>query len=260
MTEVLPAGTPIIDWVENAAYDKQGNLWISRLRRHQVERYDASGHLIGTVSVEYPGAIRQGQDGLLYVVYGNSQTSLLPGNSGGVVRFDPVLPKPVPQIFAAGLGQANGADFDSAGNLYVADAFSGVVRYRPDGTVDSEWTARAKIFGVDGIAVRGNDVYVTLPFSTTGRILRVPIDDPARHTVVADLSPSLIPDDGTVSTDSVLYVGTGVGLVAVDSVRQQSCTILTSEPLTSAAFVPGSDTELMVGTYRGALLRVHLPS
>lgn len=254
----MPAGTPIIDWVENVAYDREGNLWISRLRRHQVERYDSSGRLTGTVSVEYPGAIRQGQDGLLYVVYGNSQTSLLPGNSGGVVRFDPALPKPVPQTFAAGLGQANGADFDSAGNLYVADAFSGVVRYRPDGTVDTDWTGRAKIFGVDGIIVRGNDVYVTLPFNTAGRILRVPIDDPVHQTVVADLSPALIPDDGTIGNDGVLYVGTGVGLVAVDPVTQQSCTILNSEPLTSAAFVPGSDTDLMVGTYRGALLRVEL--
>ncbi|NMN98824.1 SMP-30/gluconolactonase/LRE family protein [Antrihabitans stalactiti] len=260
MTEVLPATTPIIDWVENAAYDKQGNLWIARLRRHQVERYDSSGRLTGTVGVEYPGAIRLGQDGLLYVVYGNSQTSLLPGKSGGVVRFDPAAPNPVPELFASGLGQANGADFDSAGYLYVADSFAGVVRYRPDGTIDTDWTGRARMFGVDGIAVHGNDIYVTLPFSTTGRIMRVPIDDPAHPAVAADLSPALVPDDGTFGPDGVLYVGTGVGLVAVDTVRQQSCTILTSEPLTSAAFVPGSDSDLMVGTYRGALLRVHLPS
>ena len=146
----------------------------------------------------------------------------------------------------------------------MAEQFSGVVRVRPDGSIDKDWTARAKNVGVDGVAVVGRDVYVSILPSPTGRVLRIPIDNPSDQSVLADLTPAAVPvpagpDDMAVGPDGSVYVATATGrLVRVDATSHQVCTVLTDEPMTSAAFVPGSDHDLMVGTESGNVLRVHL--
>ncbi|WP_063825033.1 SMP-30/gluconolactonase/LRE family protein [Nocardia pseudovaccinii] len=253
------------DWAEGLAYDARGDLWVSRVRRNEVVRYDPSGRVTARVAVAYPGAVKLGPDQLIYVTYGNFPTNLVPGSTGGgVVRIDPTAETPRAEIFASGLGMANGAAFDSAGDLFVADTSTGVVRIRPDGSVDTEWSDRTKYFGADGILVDGDTLYVTLYLSPNGRILRIPLDDPSHATVVADLAarpgaPPL-PDDLAIGPDGMLYDATTSGrLVRINPADHSTCTVLTGEPMTSIVVSPSAEREFVVGTASGNLLRVRLP-
>ncbi|WP_186818934.1 SMP-30/gluconolactonase/LRE family protein, partial [Nocardia ninae] len=258
----VPAGIPVLDWSENVGYDAQGNLWVSRIYRNEVQRYDRSGALTATVPVEFPGAVRSGPDGLLYVVYGDSPTSAI--RPGGVVRFDPAAADPKPEVFVSGLTMPNGATFDAAGHLYVA-TMSGVIRVRADGSVDTAWTEKAAEAGANGIVMQGNSLYVTVNGSTLGQLVRIAIDDPNAQTVVANLASPLpgVPDfadDLHIDADGILYVTTLSGrLVRVDPATGAACAVLTGQPLTSVVATPGQPNQLLAGTESGAVLRIQLP-
>ncbi|WP_194815244.1 SMP-30/gluconolactonase/LRE family protein [Nocardia sp. XZ_19_385] len=261
VTTALPAGTPVLDWAENVGYDRRGNLWVSRLYRNEVQRYDNTGKLTATVPVAFPGAVRLGPDGLLYVVYGDAPSSaVIPG---GVLRFDPDAADPRPEVFASGFTMPNGAAFDSAGNLYVAATGSGVIRIGRDGVLDKDWTARAAGTGANGIVVRGEMIYLTSNGNPLGRVLSFSIAAPEHRTVLADLSTSLgIPDfadDLHVDGDGVLYVTTVSGqLVRIDPASGGVCTVLSTEPMTAVVAVPGRTDELLAGTEAGGVLRIRL--
>ncbi|MEV0295193.1 hypothetical protein [Nocardia sp. NPDC050710] len=259
---VLSPGVPLLDWSENVAYDAAGNLWVSRIYRNEVQRYDGSGRLTATVPVEFPGAVRLGPDGLLYVVYGASPTSAI--RPGGVVRFDPAAATPRPEVFVSGFTFPNGAAFDTDGVLYVASTATGVIKVRRDGTVDAEWTARAPGAGANGIEVRDGIVYLTSNAGPLGRVMSFPVDAPERRTVLADLSSSLpgVPDfadDLLVDPDGIVYVATLSGkLVRIDPRGGAACTVLSTEPMTSVVAVPGKPGELLAGTERGGVLHIRL--
>ncbi|MEV6279962.1 hypothetical protein [Nocardia sp. NPDC051832] len=272
-TTAIAASIPALDWSENIGFDAQGGLWISRTLRNEVQGYDRAGNLTTTVAVPAPGAIRLGRDNLLYVNSVDVPNLLPPGRGGAVLRFDPAVAAPTPEIFVSGLGVPNGAAFDSAGYLYVGDLLMGVVRVRPDGTVDSAWTARSPKnfdilggvngYGINGVAVVGDSVFAAVTVSATGRILRVPID--ASHPPVAiDLAPGMLsgpmlPDDLVAGSDGMLYVVTATGqLVRVDPGTGSSCTVLSTMPMTAVAFTPESDQDLLATTEHGSVLRVRL--
>ncbi|MEV6278257.1 hypothetical protein [Nocardia sp. NPDC051832] len=263
VSTALPAGTPMLDWAENLGYDRRGNLWVARLYRNEVQRYDNTGKLTATVSVAFPGAIRLGPDGLLYVVYGDAPSSaVIPG---GVVRFDPEAADPRPEVFASGFTMPNGAAFDSAGNLYVAATGSGVIRIGRDGVVDKDWTARATGTGANGIVVRGETIYLTSNGNPLGRVSSFSIATPEHRSVLADLSTSLgIPDfadDLYADGAGVLYVTTVSGqLVRIDPATGGVCSVLSTEPMTAAVAVPGRTDELLASTEAGGLLRIRLAS
>lgn len=260
----VPAGLPMLDWSENVGYDAAGNLWVSRPYRNVVQRYDHTGALTATVPVEFPGAVRSGPDGLLYVVYGDSPTSVV--RPGGLVRFDPTAAAPKPEVFVSGLTtMPNGAAFDAQGYLYVGASMSGVIRIRPDGSIDTAWTEQAPKTSANGVVVHDRTLYVTSNGGPLGRIQRVPIDAPADSSVVADLSSPLpaIPDfvdDLLIDRDGSLLVTTlGGQLVRVVPSTGAICAVLSGEPLTSVTAIPGTPGELIAGTERGAVLRIHLP-
>ncbi|MGW3543100.1 SMP-30/gluconolactonase/LRE family protein [Nocardia niigatensis] len=262
----LPSRVPLADWSENLGFDASGNLWVARTFGNAVERYDRDGHIIASVPASSPGAVRLGPDGLMYVTFGNSPIAGL-AHQGGVLRFDPEAAIPQPEVFVSGLGQANGAVFDAAGNLFVADTSSNTVeRIRPDGTVDAGWTERARNAlaangsGADGIVVAGNMLYVTLLESPTARIVALPIDDPARAGVALDLAPgALLPDDLAIGPDGLLYITTGSGqFVRADPVTHTGCTLSSEQPLTSVAVDPSDNHTFLLGTEGGAVLKAHL--
>lgn len=272
-TVLVPAETPVLDWSENLGYDGAGNLWVSRSWESEVLRYDSSGRVTARVSIAFPAAIRLGPDGLMYVNSGDLAANLKSGLHGGaIVRFDPAAASPVPEVFATGLSLPNGAAFDADGNLYVADSASGVLRIGRDGTVDTEWSARAPknldvLAGVDGtmingLTVAGDALYVTVTASPTGRVLRIPIDDPQHATVALDLLTSagtISPDDLIVGNDGDLYIATSTGALVRADPSGNACTIAVTHPLTSLAVVPGTNHELVAGTMTGEVLRIDLP-
>lgn len=272
-TVLVAAETPVLDWSENLGYDGAGNLWVSRSWQSEVLRYDNSGRVTARVSIAFPAAIRLGPDGLMYVNSGDLAANLKSGLHGGaIVRFDPAAVSPMPEVFATGLSLPNGAAFDADGNLYVADSASGVLRIGRDGTVDTEWSARAPknldvLAGVDGtmingLTVAGDALYVTVTASPTGRVLRIPIDDPQHTTVALDLLTSagtISPDDLIVGNDGDLYIATSTGALVRSDPSGNACTIAVTHPLTSLAVVPGTDHELVAGTMTGEVLRIDLP-
>ncbi|WP_330228750.1 hypothetical protein OHA40_21880 [Nocardia sp. NBC_00508] len=257
----VPAGLPLLDWAENLGYDAQGNLWVSRLNRNEVQRYDAAGRLTAAVPVEFPGAVRPGPDGLLYVVYGDAPISVV--RPGGVIRFDPSAAAPKPEVFVSGFTMPNGAAFDPSGNLYVA-GLSGVVKVGPNGVVDAAWGKPVAGLAANGAAVHDDMLYVTANGGPLGRIVRIPLAAPADRSTVADLSSPLaglpdFADDLLVDPAGVLYVTTLTGqLVRVDPADGAACAVLDSQPMTAVAAVPGRSDELLASTENGAILRIHL--
>ncbi|WP_280479930.1 SMP-30/gluconolactonase/LRE family protein [Nocardia cyriacigeorgica] len=257
------ARVPLLDWSENVGFDAEGNLWVSRTFRNVVERYDRAGNLTATVPVTFPGAVRPGPDGLMYVNFGNITTSTIM-KTGGVVRFDPTAANPVPEVYVDNIGMANGAAFDDDGYLYVTDTGGGIIRVRRDGSIDREWTAAApQDFGLNGIVVHGDALYVTLLSSPTARLLRVPIADPAHPSVLTELSPKsnppALPDDLTMAPDGMLYVSTATGRLArVDAATGATCTVATTQPITALAVSPGPDGTVFAGTESGDVLRIEL--
>ncbi|WP_039800440.1 SMP-30/gluconolactonase/LRE family protein [Nocardia araoensis] len=258
----VAAPVPLLDWAENLGYDAQGNLWVSRLYRNEVQRYDTAGTLTATVPVEFPGAVRLGPDGLLYVVYGDAPVSVV--RPGGVLRFDPAAAVPKPEVFVSGFTMPNGAAFDPSGNLYVATG-SGVVKVRPDASIDTAWGAQsAGPAAANGVVVHDGALYVTANGGPLGRIVRIPLDAPASRGTVADLSSQLaglpdFADDLLADPSGILYVTTLTGrLIRVDPATGATCAVLNGQPLTAVAAVPGRPDELTAGTESGALLRIQL--
>ncbi|GGK46860.1 SMP-30/gluconolactonase/LRE family protein [Nocardia camponoti] len=255
----IRSSVPLLDWSENIGVDDAGALWVSRLMRGEVQRYNANGQLTGTVAVASPGAVRLGPDGLLYVVTGNSWLS----GDGGVVRFDPNAVRPEPVTFATGLSHPNGAAFDADGNLYVTAA-DGVHRFRRDGSEDMDWWAKVTVDGPNGIAVVGDSVYVTANYvaagGPVGRVLRLSRVNPAVSATVADLTSfGALPDflDDLVIRDGILYVTTLAGhLVRVDPVAATTCTVVSTHPLTAVIADPTNRSALLAGSEEGTVLRI----
>ncbi|MFC6013878.1 SMP-30/gluconolactonase/LRE family protein [Nocardia lasii] len=250
---------PLLDWSENFGIDARGDLWVSRVMRGEVQRYDREGRLTATVAIASPGAVRLGPDGLLYVVTGNSPLA----GSGGIVRFDPAAAQPIPERFAIGFPHPNGAAFDADGNLYVTTG-NGVHRLLPDGTEDMDWWSGVDVEGPNGVVVSGNSVYVTANFvgadGPVGRVLRLARDNPADTTTIADLTSfGSLPDfvDDLVLRDGALYVTTLAGhLVRVDPKTGATCTVVSTQPLTAVVADPANPSALLAGSEEGTVLRI----
>lgn len=272
VTDIVPSPTPT-GWSENVGYDAAGNLWVSRILENVVERRNQQGRVTARVRVESPGAVRRGPDDLLYVASGDSPGNMLPGSplDGKVLRIDPRVPAPSATVFARGLGMPNGLAVDRTGDVYVSDGRLGVVRIRPDGSVDHAWSAAAPKnlspsatingTGINGAVIVGRDLYVTLTVSATGRVLRVPLADPAAYSVAADLAAPLpgVLDDLTEVTPGRLAVSSTTGQVhLVDLGTGRSCTANVGQPVTALAAVPGSAGRLVAGTESGALLTLSI--
>lgn len=254
---VVSSAVPLLDWAENLGADARGDLWVSRIQRNEVVRYDAAGVRTATVPVPSPGAVRQGPDGLMYVVTGDSFVAV---GQGGVVRFDPAAAEPVAEVFATGLDRPNGAAFGPDGALYVA-GYDGVHRLRPDGTEDTAWSAAARISLANGIAAQGDSLYLTANGAALGQVLRVSRANPADRTTLATLTgPAGLPDfaDDLTWHDGALYATTLTGrLSRITPASGATCTVLTTRPLTAVLTDPADTGTLLVTSEDGTIARVH---
>ncbi|NMO05255.1 hypothetical protein HH308_28955 [Gordonia sp. TBRC 11910] len=271
VSRLRAASTPVIDWAENLTFDAAGNLWVARGQRGVVERYAPDGRRTASIPVVEPGAVRVGPDGLLYVASGDATHDMIPATplTGAIVRLDPRAAQPNPRVFATGLGMPNGMAFGPDDNLYVADGRLGLLRITRRGSIDAAWSARAPKsqlpsavvngFGLNGIAASGENLYVTMTSSTTGRVLRVPVDDPAQASVAADLTAPLpgILDDLIAPHPDVLAVASTVGQAITVNLRTHStCARGVGQPITALAADPRRPGTVVAGTESGDLLRL----
>lgn len=268
----VPAPVPVASWAESLTRDSAGDLWVSRTLTNTVQRYDATGRLRTTVSVTAPGAVRSGPDGRLYVASGATPVNMIPGtpNVGTIVSFDPRRPRPVVRTVVRGLGMPNGLAIAADGAMYVADSKLGVVRIRPDRTIDQSWTARAPRnlapsgtvngTGMNGIVLRGDAVYVTMTSSLSGRVLRVPLRHPEATTPALDLTAPLpgFVDDLTLLADGALAAATTTGQIIVATPgRPGRCVIQVGPPVT--AVLGEADGNLLAASETGDVLAVRWP-
>ena len=164
----------------------------------------------------------------------------------------------------------NGMAFGADRALYVADGALGVLRIRPNGSVDRAWSAQTASaiapltngLIVDGITADGNDLYVTFIASRTGRVLRIPIHHPAAASTL-DLTgprPGFLDDLATLPQHR-LAVATATGqLITVDTKTGRTCSYDLGQPLTAAAVDPVDSARLTIGTESGDLLSLRLPA
>lgn len=267
ITEAIPAGVPVLSWSENLAYDDAGALWVSRATGQVIERYDSAGRKTASVDVASPGAVRLGPDGRMYATSGASPENLLLAGRGAIVSFDPAQPRK-PRVVTRGLGMPNGLVVAGDGAMYVADSALGVVRIRPNGSIDRAWTARAPksmaptpvVNGLafNGLALRGDALYAGLTESLSGRIVRIPLERPVAVTVAVDATAPLpgFVDDLAWLNDRKLAATTTTGQVVVTDVPSGvRCTVSANRPLTSIAIAPDRKS-VVAGTIDGAVLRL----
>jgi sugar lactone lactonase YvrE len=160
-------------------------------------------------------------------------------------------------------GSANGAEFDAAGNLYVADPFAGLVKVRPGGRIDPDW--KAELPGANGVATLGGQVFTTLVLDPLSSVVRVPAARPEQHQTFVELSPGgegKIPDDLAVGPDFRLYVTTyGSGEIFRIDLAGRSCVLLSGlDRPTSVRFAEhfGRPGDMYVTQASGSVLRVRL--
>ncbi|MFI9203185.1 hypothetical protein [Streptomyces sp. NPDC053048] len=187
VTVFREGGVPLLDWRENLEFDGHGTLWVAHVTKHRVEGYAPDGTLKASFPLSGPGGIRRGPDGMMYVNFGVNPFR----PHGGIMRFDPTADRPRPEKFIDGISGINGLAVDAAGNLYVSrELATGVLKFRPDGTRDEEWTRKADVFGTNGLEIVGDQLYASVITSTSSPIVRIPLNDPAKHTRIAELSPN----------------------------------------------------------------------
>ncbi|WP_189383213.1 hypothetical protein [Streptosporangium nondiastaticum] len=233
-------GIPLLDWRENLEFDGRGTLWVSHVTQHRVEGYAPDGTLRAGFPLSGPGGIRRGLDGMMYVNYGVNP--LTP--HGGIVRFDPTAAAPRPEKVVDGLSGINGLAVDTEGNLYVSrELATGILKIRPDGTKDEEWTRGASVFGTNGLEIVGDQLYASVLIDASSRIVRIPLTDPARRTTVTRLSSTLL--DGKFLDDLTEFRGGLVvasfrdgELIRVDPATGRSCTLVTGLRMPTSVRIP----------------------
>ncbi|MBH1938789.1 hypothetical protein I5Q34_31785 [Streptomyces sp. AV19] len=263
-TVFRPGGIPLTDWRENLEFDGRGTLWVSHLTKNRVEGYAPDGTLRTTVPVNGPGGIRRGPDGRMYVNYGVSPLA----RDAGIVRFDPASDRPRPEKAVTGTRGINGLAIDDAGNFYLTrELATGILKIRPDGTRDEEWTRKAAVFGTNGLALEGDHLYASVITDLRSSIVRVPLDDPSHHTTVARLSPNPLKakvlDDLTVLDNGDVVVASFARgeLIRVDPATGGSCTLAAGLHMPTsvrAARGFGPDGDLFVTEASGRIVRVRI--
>lgn len=221
-------GVPLLDWRENLEFDGRGTLWVAHIAKHRVEGYAPDGTLRTSFPVSGPGGIRRGPDGMMYVNFGVNP--LRP--AGGIMRFDPTAATPKPEKVVDGITGINGLAIDAEGNFYVSrELATGVLKIRPDGTRDEEWTRKASVFGTNGVEIVGDQLYASVITDTRSPVVRIPLKDPAHHTAVTELSSGilgakLLDDLTSFGGDLVVASFRDGELIRVDPETGRSCVLV----------------------------------
>ncbi|MGH7899805.1 MAG: hypothetical protein ACREQQ_17750 [Candidatus Binatia bacterium] len=234
------------DVLENLLF-ADGSIWISDSTAGTVRRFGPTGaEEAGLTGIASPGGLAEGPDGLIYAGHGSGILNALTRNGAAkVVRFDPADPNGTVEDYAAGFNMANGMTFGPGGDLFVSNDFDyGLIRI--PAADPSSWSEFAHVWGTNGLAIVGGDLYANVTFDQRSPIERIPLDAPDDHETavqltfgVASLEPALYTDpdatapllgikgldDITRDGEGNLYpVANGLGeLLKVDPLTGDAC-------------------------------------
>lgn len=243
------APPPVLGWTENMAFDDSGRLWVSKTFLNRVDAYDDDGNIIATASVRAPGGIDLGPDGRMHVAAGTGYLA----QRSDVVSFDPSAGRPGEAI-EAGAGapievrvearldnRKNGLAVDAAGNRYLTSLEDdGLTKVRPDGTVDEEWSAAARLGVSNGIAISGDTAYVSQSTDRTV-VHAVPLDAPGEWTTTELTAPPTMPrglDDLAVTDEALLVTSWSSGEVyRIDRDSGEVCVLVGGIPRATSVVV-----------------------
>ncbi|MEX2980702.1 hypothetical protein [Streptomyces sp. C36] len=232
-------GIPLLDWRENLEFDGRGTLWVAHITKGRVEGYAPDGTLKTSFPVSGAGGIRRGPDGMMYVNFGVNPLTPV----GGIVRFDPTAAHPKPEKVVSGISGINGLAIDTEGNFYLSRELStGILKIRPDGTRDEEWTKKANVFGTNGLEIVGDQLYASVITDTSSPVVRIPLNDPARHTTVVKLSKGplgikLLDDLTAFNGDLVVASFRDGELIRVNPETGRSCVLVSGLRMPSSVRV-----------------------
>ena len=201
------------EFPENIAIDRDNNLYVSLLLANQVRKITPAGvqstyaTFSGVFGSLTAGLVINDETGDLYVAYDAA------GQNSAVYVVHPDQSKQIIATFPAGAG-LNGMTPDGAGNLYLADAFLGVVwRVPASGGAPVVWLdlhAPGNLMapGPNGIKfdMLKRNLYVSVSFQ--GTIYRIPVDTAGNPGTPVPFATGLPPDDFTFDRTGNLYVAT----------------------------------------------------
>lgn len=129
-------------------------------------------------------------------------------------------------------------------NFYLSrELATGILKIRPDGTRDESWTRAADVFGANGLEIVGDQLYASVITSPASPVVRIPLNDPARHTTVAELSPNplgakVLDDLTSFGGDLVVASFRDGELIRVSPTTGRSCVLATGLRMPCSVRVP----------------------
>lgn len=287
--------------LENLVFDGQGHLFVTDLGGDRLLRMSPDGSVEVLLEDVGVAGITQGPDGSIYMAA--AEPALAPLVGGGRVDIWRLMDTaPVEhEIHASGLPMVNGMAFDGVGNLYVSTYPNPTSPFLIQVPADEPeaWQAWGDPYSANGLWHDAEDgsLLVAVTNDQASPILRIPLDAPNDHQVVANLTfgvatlqpgvhaPSdparpLVPkglDDLTLAPDGMVYVTAHLTgeLLRVDPATGEACVYVAglNEPTsvrvadafgehTGDLFITemgGVGVSALVAPAEGAVWRVPLP-
>lgn len=240
-------------WAEGSAILPDGDILVSNLTRHLVQRIDSQTHEVTTVA-EVADPSQMVVDGdTLYVVTGNSPASVLT-RKGGVDAIN--LTTGARRNVTTGMGEANGMARLPDGDLVVSVTLgSDAGVHRVDPQTGERRRLTSSIATPNGVAV-GPQGQVYIASTLLGAVFRV---DPSTGAAqrVAGVSTSL--DDFAVRSDGTIVGATTLGFIDEFDPATGRSRMLLSGYVGGTAVRLISDDRAVVTTATGRVVVVDLP-
>lgn len=233
-------------WAENALVLPDGDVLVANLGANRVQRIDEATHEISTVAeVAAPGGLAV--DGTtLYVVTGNSPTSVAT-REGGVLALD--LESGERRTVVDGLGEANGLARLPGGDLaYTVTLGSGTGVHRVNPATGEDRLLTSAVPGPNGLAT-GPDGQLYVGSTMLGTITRVDAESGA-DSHVGGISVAV--DDFAFLPDGRIVAATFLGFVDIIDLQTGRSRPLGAGHLgaTSAGPAPGGGILVTTATGR----------
>jgi sugar lactone lactonase YvrE len=203
------------DVLEYGIFDRQGRFFYSDQTSNMVMRIDHFGEAAKPLApISAPGAIVLARGGSLIVGNGDSVQKGSNGDMSPMSSLTRVDPNTgATQMYATGLGMANGVAMDPGNTIYATNDLGFDVDRVHRGKVQHGW---ASVYSTNGVVVSPDDRYlfVTQTFTPSAAIQRISIANPTQVTPYAvagseDASAGL--DDMTIDRAGNLYVAANGG-------------------------------------------------